>query len=104
MLKTPIFKKSHIGDAIVGIVTVFGLDILTIFAALALNTISPVFMSIVVAIGLFQMIYVIPLLHWSVKRRVKGFSKGLLFGSITIAAINIICASMSFKVFSGGAK
>jgi hypothetical protein len=104
MLKTPILKKSHIGDAIAGIVTVFGIDILTIFASLALNTVSPVFMSIVFSIGLVQMIYVIPLFHWSVKRRVKGFSKGLLLGALAIAAVNIACVLVTFRFFSTGAR
>jgi hypothetical protein len=104
MLKTPIFKKSHIGDAIAGIVTVFGIDILTIFAALALNTVSPVFMSIVFSIGLVQMIYVIPLFHWSAKRRIKGFSKGLLVGALAIAALNVGCVLLTFRFFSTGAR
>jgi hypothetical protein len=104
MLKTQIFKKSHVGDAIAGIVTVFGIDILTIFISLALNTVSPVFMSVVFAIGLVQMIYVIPLFYWSVKRRVKGFSKGLLLGALAIAAINFGCFLVTFRFFSSGAR
>jgi hypothetical protein len=104
MLKNPILKKSHIGDAIAGIVTVFGIDILTIFAALALNTISPVFMSVVFSIGLVQMIYIIPLFHWSVKRRIKGFSKGLLLGALAIAALNAACVLVTFRFFSTGAR
>jgi hypothetical protein len=104
MLKNPILKKSQIGDAITGIVTVFGIDILMIFASLALNTVSPVFMSVVFSIGLVQMIYVIPLFHWSVKRRIKGFSKGLLFGALAIAVLNIGCVLVTFKFFSTGAR
>jgi hypothetical protein len=65
MLRTPILKKSHIGDAIAGIVTVFAIDILIIFIALALNTVSPIFMSGVFSIGAIQLIYVLPLLRWS---------------------------------------
>jgi hypothetical protein len=104
MLKTPILKKSHIGDAIAGIVTVFGIDILIIFIALLLNTLSPIFMSVVFSIGLIQLLYVIPLLRWSVKRRVKGFSKGLLFGALAIATINFGCFLVTFKFFSSGAR
>jgi hypothetical protein len=104
MLKTPILKKSHIGDALAGIVTVFGIDILVIFIALLLNTVSPVFMSVVFSIGLIQLIYVLPLLSWSVKRRVKGFSKGLLFGALAIATINFGCFLVTFKFFSSGAR
>jgi hypothetical protein len=104
MLKTAIFKKSHFGDAIAGIVTVFGIDILIIFIALLLNTFSPIFMSVVFSIGLIQLIYVLPLLRWSMKRRVKGFSKGLLLGAIAIAVINIICFLVTFKFFVSGAR
>jgi hypothetical protein len=104
MLKTPILKKSHIGDAIAGIVTVFAIDILIIFISLLLNTVSPMFMSVVFAIGLIQLIYVLPLLHWSIKRRVKGFSKGLLLGALAIATINICCFLVTFKFFSTGAR
>jgi hypothetical protein len=104
MLRTPILKKSHIGDAIAGIVTVFGIDILIIFIALCFNTFSPVFMSVVFSIGLIQLIYLIPLLRWSVKRRVKGFSKGLLFGALAIATINFGCFLVTFKFFSSGAR
>jgi hypothetical protein len=104
MTKTPIFKVSHVGDAIAGIVTVFGIDILIIFISLWLNTLSPVFISVIFSIGLVQMIYVIPLYYWSVKRRVKGFSKGLLLGSLAIAAINFGCFLVTLKFFSGGAK
>jgi hypothetical protein len=104
MLKTPILKKSHIGDAIAGIVTVFGIDILVIFIALLFNTLSPIFMSVVFSIGLIQLIYVIPLLRWSIKRRVKGFSKGLLFGALAIATINFGCFLVTFKFFSSGAR
>lgn len=104
MLKTPIFKKSHVGDAIAGIVTVFGIDILIIFIALLLNTVSPIFMSVVFSIGLIQMICVIPLFLWSVKRRVKGFSKGLLLGALAIAALNFGCFLLTFRFFSGGAR
>jgi hypothetical protein len=104
MLKTPILKKSHIGDAIAGIVTVFGIDILIIFISLLLNTVSPMFMSVVFAIGIIQLIYVLPLLHWSIKRRVKGFSKGLLLGALAIATINIGCFLVTFKFFSTGAR
>jgi hypothetical protein len=104
MLKTPILKKSQIGDAIAGVVTVFGIDIIIIFIGLCLNTISSIFMSVVFAIGLIQLIYLIPLLHWSIKRRVKGFSKGLLLGALTMAAINFACFLVTFKFFSSGAR
>ena len=104
MLKTSIFKKSHIGDAIAGIVTVFGIDILIIFIALLLNIISPMFISVVFSIGLIQLIYVLPLLRWSMKRRVKGFSKGLMLGTLAIAIINLACFLVNFKFFSGGAR
>jgi hypothetical protein len=104
MLKTPILKKSHIGDAIAGIVTVFGIDILIIFISLLLNTVSPMFMSVVFGIGLIQFIYVLPLLRWSIKRRVKGFSKGLLMGALAIATINLGCFLVTFKFFSTGAR
>jgi hypothetical protein len=104
MLKTPILKKSHIGDAIAGIVTVFGIDILIIFISLLLNTVSPMFMSVVFSIGLIQLIYVLPLLRWSIKRRVKGFSKGLLLGALAIATVNLGCFLVTFKFFSTGAR
>ena len=104
MLKNPILKKSHIGDAIAGVVTIFGIDILVIFISLGLNIFSPVFMSVVFSIGLIQLIYLIPLLQWSVKRRVKGFSKGLLFGALAIATINFGCFLVTFKFFSSGAR
>jgi hypothetical protein len=104
MLKTPLLKKSHIGDAIAGIVTVFGIDILIISIGLFLNVFSPIFMSIVFSIGLIQLIYLIPLLRWSVKRRVKGFTKGLLFGALAIATINFGCFLVTFKFFSSGAR
>jgi hypothetical protein len=104
MLKTPLLKKSHIGDAIAGIVTVFGIDILIISIGLFLNTFSPIFMSVVFSIGLIQLIYLIPLLRWSVKRRVKGFTKGLLLGALAIATINFGCFLVTFKFFSSGAR
>jgi hypothetical protein len=104
MLKIPVLKKSHIGDAIAGIVFVFGIDILIIFIALLLNTVWPVFMSAVFSIGLIQLIYVLPLLAWSMKRRVKGFSKGLFLGALAIATINFGCFLVTFKFFSGGAR
>jgi hypothetical protein len=104
MLKTPIFKKSHVGDAIAGIVTVFAIDIVVVFIALLLNIVSPVFMSVVFSIGLIQLIYVLPLLRWSIKRRVKGFSKGLLLGSMAIATVNLACFLVTFKFFSGGGR
>jgi hypothetical protein len=104
MLKNPILKKSHIGDAIAGIVTIFGIDILVILISLVLNTLSPVFMTVVFSIGLVQLIYLLPLLRWSVKRGVKGFSKGLLFGAIAIATINFGCFLVTFKFFSSGAR
>lgn len=104
MLKTPILKKSHIGDAIAGIVTVFGIDTLIVFIALCFNTFSSVFMSVVFSIGLIQLIYLIPLLRWSVKRRVKGFSKGLLLGALAIATINFGCFLVTLKFFSSGAR
>ena len=104
MQRTPILKKSHIGDAIAGIVTVFGLDILIVLIALFLNTLSPVFMSVIFSIGLIQLIYVLPLLSWSIKKRVKGFSKGLLFGALAIATINFGCFLVTFKFFSSGAR
>ena len=104
MLKTPILKRSHIGDAIAGIVTVFGIDILVVFVGLLLNTFSPIFLSVVFSIGLIQLIYLIPLLQWSVKRRIKGFSKGLLFGAIAIATINFGCFLVTFKFFISGAR
>jgi hypothetical protein len=104
MLKTPIFKKSHVGDAITGIVTVFAIDIVVVFIALLLNIVSQVFISVVFSIGLVQLIYVLPLLRWSIKRRVKGFSKGLLLGSMTIATINLACFLVTFKFFSSGGR
>jgi hypothetical protein len=104
MLKNPLLKKSHISDAISGVVTIFGIDILVIFIALCLNVFSPVFMTVVFSIGLVQLIYLLPLLRWSVKRRVKGFSKGLLFGAIAIATINFGCFLVTFKFFSSGAR
>lgn len=104
MLRKSIFKKSHIGDAIAGIVTVFGINILIIFIALCLNTISPVFMSVVFGIGLFQLLYVLPLLRWSVKRRVKGFTKGIMMGAIAIALVNLGCFVVTYKFFSTGAR
>jgi hypothetical protein len=104
MLKTPLLKKSHIGDAIAGVVTIFGIDILVILMGLFLNTFSPVFMTVVFSIGLVQLIYLLPLLRWSVKRRVKGFSKGLLFGALAIATINFGCFLVTFKFFSSGAR
>ncbi len=104
MLKTPILKKSHVGDAIAGVVAVFGIDILMIFISLLLNTVSPIFMTVVFSIGLVQMIYLIPLFHWSVKRRVKGFSKGLLLGALAIAALNFGCFLITFRFFSSGAR
>jgi hypothetical protein len=104
MLRSPILKKSHIGDAIAGIVTVFAIDILIIFISLALNTVSPMFMSVVFSIGAIQLIYVLPLLRWSVKRRVKGFSKGLLLGAMAIATVNLACFLVTFKFFSSGAR
>jgi hypothetical protein len=104
MLKTPILKKSHIGDAIAGIVTVFGIDILIIFLALLFNTVSPMFMSVVFGIGLIQLIYILPLLRWSIKRRIKGFSKGLLLGALAIATINLGCFLVTFKFFNTGAR
>ena len=99
MLKTSIFKKSHIGDAVAGIVTVFGIDILIIFIALLLNIISPIFMSVFFSIGLIQLIYVLPLLRWSMKRRVKGFTKGLILGALAIASINLACFLVILKFF-----
>lgn len=104
MLKNPILKKSHISDAISGIVTIVGIDIFVIFIALCLNIFSPVFMTVVFSIGLVQLIYLLPLLRWSVKRRVKGFSKGLLFGAMAIATINFGCFLVTFKFFSSGAR
>jgi hypothetical protein len=104
MLKTPILKKSHIGDAIAGIVTVFGMDILIIFFSLLLNTVSPMFMSVVFGIGLIQLIYILPLLRWSIKRRIKGFSKGLLLGALAIATINLGCFLVFYKFLSTGAR
>ena len=104
MLKTSILKKSHIGDAIVGIVTVFGIDILIIFIALLLSIISPIFMSVIFSIGLIQLIYVLPLLRWSMRRRVKGFSKGLMLGTLAIVSLNLACFLVSFKTFISGAR
>ncbi|NJR32258.1 MAG: hypothetical protein HC778_04670 [Chamaesiphon sp. CSU_1_12] len=104
MLRNPIVKKSHIGDTIAGIVTVFGIDILIIFIALLFNTLSPMFMSVVFAIGAVQLIYVLPLLRWSIERRVKGFSKGLLLGTLAIAAVNVACFLVTYKFFSSGAR
>lgn len=104
MLKASILKKSHIGDAIAGIVTVFGIDILIIFISLLLNMFSPVFMSVVFSIGAIQLIYILPLLRWSIKRRVKGFSKGLLIGAMAVAALNFGCFLITFKFFSSGAR
>ncbi len=96
MLKTLIFKKSYIGDAIAGIVTVFAVDIMIVFIALLLNIISPIFISVIFSIGLIQLIYVLPLLRWSMKRRVKGFSKGLILGAIAIASLNLACLFSKF--------
>jgi hypothetical protein len=104
MLKTPILKKSHLADAIAGIVTVFAIDTLIIFISLLLNTVSPVFMSVVFSIGFIQLIFIIPLLQWSLKRRIKGFSKGLLLGAIAIATVNLACFLVTFKFFSSGAR
>ena len=104
MLKNPLLKKSHISDAISGVVTIVGIDIFVIFIALFLNIFSPMFMTVVFSIGLVQLIYLLPLLRWSVKRRVKGFSKGLLFGAIAIATINFGCFLVTFKFFSSGAR
>jgi hypothetical protein len=104
MLKIQILKKSHVGDALAGIVTVFGIDILIIFISLLLNTVSPMFLSVVFSIGLIQLIYVLPLLRWSIKRRVKGFSKGLLLGTLAVAAINLVCFLVTFKFFNTGAR
>jgi hypothetical protein len=104
MLKNPILKKSHIGDAIAGIVTVFGIDTLITFISLLLNTFSPMFMSVVFSIGLIQFIYILPLLHWSIKRRIKGFSKGLLIGAMAIATLNLGCFLVTLRFFSSGAK
>jgi hypothetical protein len=104
MRKNSILKKSHIGDAIAGIVTIFGIDILVILTSLVLNILSPVFMTVVFSIGLVQLIYLLPLLRWSVKRRVKGFSKGLLFGAMAIATINFGCFLVTLKFFSSGAR
>jgi hypothetical protein len=104
MLKNPIFKKSHIGDAIAGIVTVFGINILIIFIALWLNIVSPVFMSVVFSIGLCQLVYLLPLLYWSLKRRIKGFTKGLILGAITFAVLNLGCFILTLKFFQSGAR
>lgn len=104
MLRKSIFKKSHLGDAIAGMVTVFGINILIIFIALCLNTVSPIFMSVVFSIGLIQLAYVLPLLHWSMKRRVKGFTKGVLVGAVAIALVNFGCFLVTFKFFSTGAR
>ena len=104
LLKTPILKKSQIGDAIAGMVTVFAIDILIILVGLFLNTFSPIFMSVVFSIGLLQLIYLFPLLTWSVKRKVKGFSKGLLFGALTIAMLNFGCFLVTLKFLSTGAR
>lgn len=104
MLRKSIFKKSHVGDAIAGIVTVFGINILIVFIALCLNTISPIFMSVVFSIGLIQLIYVLPLLRWSMKRQVKGFTKGIMMGAMAIALINFGCFLFTFKFFSTGAR
>ena len=104
-IENPMFKKSHqISDAIAGIVTVFGIDILIIFISLLLNTFSPVFMSAIFSIGAVQLIYLLPLLHWSIKRRIKGFSKGLLLGAMVVAIVNAICFLVTFKFFSSGAR
>ncbi|PSB56001.1 hypothetical protein [Chamaesiphon polymorphus] len=104
MHRNPIVKNSQVGDAIAGIVTVFGIDILIIFIALLFNTLSPMFMSVVFSIGAIQLIYVLPLLRWSIKRRVKGFSKGLLLGTLAIAAVNVACFLVTYKFFSSGAR
>jgi hypothetical protein len=104
MIRNPIFKKSHIGDAIAGMVTVFGINILIVFLALCLNTVSPVFMSVVFSIGLIQLLYVLPLLRWSVKRHVKGFTKGIILGAITVAIVNFGCFIVTFKFFFTGAR
>ena len=104
MARTPTLKVSQISDAIAGIVTVFGIDSIIIFISLWLNTISSVFISVIFSIGLVQMIYVIPIYYWSVKRRVKGFSKGLLLGSLAMAAINFGCFLITLRFFSSGAR
>jgi hypothetical protein len=97
-------KKSHIGDAIIGIVTVLGINILFFSIFLALNTVSPIFLSLVFSLGLIQLLYVIPLLNWSIKRRVKGFTKGVIMGAITTAAINIGCFIVTILFFSNISK
>lgn len=97
-------KKSHIGDAIIGIVTVLGINTLIFSIFLALNTVSPIFLSVVFSLGLVQLIYVLPLLTWSVKRRVKGFSKGLVMGALVTAAINLGCFIVTLLFFSNIGK
>ncbi len=104
MIRNLIFKKSHIGDAIAGMVTVFGVNILIVFLALCLNTISPVFMSVIFSIGLIQLVYILPLLRWSVKRRIKGFTKGVIVGAIAVVLVNFGCFIVTFKFFFTGAR
>jgi uncharacterized membrane protein len=72
--------------------------------SILLNIVSPMFMSVVFAIGLIQLIYILPLLRWSIKRRIKGFSKGLLLGALAIAIINLGCLLVVFNFFNTGAR
>jgi hypothetical protein len=97
-------KKSHLSDAITGIVTVLGLNIIVFSIFLALNTLSPMFLSVVFSLGLVQLIYVIPLITWSAKRRIKGFTKGLILGALATATVNFGCFLVTMIFFSNGAK
>jgi hypothetical protein len=94
------FKKSHLSDAITGTVTVLGINILLIFIFLALNIFYPSFMGAVFSIGLLQLIYIIPLLRWSVKRRIKGFTKGLIIGFLFTLAVNAGCFLVTLRYIS----
>jgi drug/metabolite transporter (DMT)-like permease len=94
------FKKSHISDAITGMVTILGINIFIMFLFLGLNTISPTFMSVVFSIGLVQVVYFIPLMRWSIKRRIRGFTKGLILGALTTGVVNFGCFLVTLKYMS----
>jgi hypothetical protein len=93
-------KKSHIGDAITGMATILGLNAIVFSAFLALNTVWPVFMNMIFSIGLIQAVYLIPLMIWSIKRRVKGFTKGLVLGAMFTMAVNLGCFLITLRYMS----
>jgi hypothetical protein len=97
-------KKSHLSDAITGIVTILGLNIIVFSIFLALHTIAPMFLSVIFSLGLVQLIYLIPLLSWSIKRRIKGFTKGLILGAFATALINFGCFVTTILFFSNVGK